>query len=81
MGVLQTRDYRRLREIRDGNGPTRPGHIAYWRRNNENPALKQMLELLQERFALPAARAHQHVACRHLGRCHHRSMPGGIESR
>ena len=28
-----------FREVRDGNGPTRLGFVAYWRRNNDNPAL------------------------------------------
>ncbi|MGD9920854.1 MAG: LysR family substrate-binding domain-containing protein, partial [Pseudorhodoplanes sp.] len=34
------------REVRDGNGPTRLGFVAYWRRNNSNPTLKQFLTLL-----------------------------------
>lgn len=34
------------REVRDGNGPTRVGYVAYWRRNNDNPALKQFLRSL-----------------------------------
>jgi DNA-binding transcriptional LysR family regulator len=42
-----------FREVRDGNGPTRVGYVAYWRRNNDNPALKQMLALLQEHPAVP----------------------------
>ena len=43
------------REVRDGNGPTRVGYVAYWRRNNDNPALKQMLTLLQAHPAVPPA--------------------------
>ena len=31
------------REVRDGNGPTRVGYVAYWRRNDDNPALNQLL--------------------------------------
>ena len=42
-----------FREVRDGNGPTRVGYVAYWRRNNDNPALKQMLNLLQGHPAAP----------------------------
>lgn len=36
-----------FREVRDGNGPTRLGFVAYWRRDNENPALKHFLNQLQ----------------------------------
>lgn len=43
------------REIRDGNGPTRVSYVAYWRRNNDNPALKQFLNLLQSHPAVPPA--------------------------
>ena len=43
------------REVRDGNGPTRVGYVAYWRRNNDNPALKQFLSLLQAHPAVPPA--------------------------
>jgi DNA-binding transcriptional LysR family regulator len=43
------------REVRDGNGPTRVGYVAYWRRNNDNPALKQLLALLQAHPAVPPA--------------------------
>jgi DNA-binding transcriptional LysR family regulator len=42
-----------FREVRDGNGPTRVGYVAYWRRNNDNPALRQMLTLLQAHPAVP----------------------------
>lgn len=34
------------REVRDGNGPTRVGLVAYWRHNNDNPTIKQFLALL-----------------------------------
>jgi DNA-binding transcriptional LysR family regulator len=44
-----------FREVRDGNGPTRVGYVAYWRRNNDNPALKQFLSLLQAHPAVPPA--------------------------
>lgn len=42
-----------FREVRDGNGPTRVGYVAYWRRNNDNPTLKQFLTLLQAHPAVP----------------------------
>lgn len=42
-----------FREVRDGNGPTRLGFVAYWRRNNNNPALKQFLNRLQTHPAVP----------------------------
>lgn len=44
-----------FREVRDGNGPTRVGYGAYWRHNNDNPALKQFLGLLQAFPAVPSA--------------------------
>lgn len=43
-----------FREVRDGIGPTRVGYVAYWRRNNDNPALKQFLSLLQAHPAVPS---------------------------
>ena len=43
------------REVRDGNGPTRVGYVAYWRRNNDNPTLKRLLALLQAHPAVPPA--------------------------
>lgn len=43
-----------FREVRDGNGPTRIGYVAYWRRNNDNPVLKQFLTLLQAHPAVPS---------------------------
>jgi DNA-binding transcriptional LysR family regulator len=42
-----------FREIRDGNGPTRVGYVAYWRRDNVNPALKQMIAFLRSHPAVP----------------------------
>lgn len=44
-----------FREVRDGNGPTRLGFVAYWRRNNDNPVLKQFLAWLQAHPAVPTA--------------------------
>jgi DNA-binding transcriptional LysR family regulator len=41
------------REIHNGDGPTRVNYVAYWRRNNDNPALKQFLSLLQSHPAIP----------------------------
>ena len=43
------------REIRDGNGPSRIGYSAYWREDNENPALANFLNLLRERYPSPVA--------------------------
>lgn len=43
------------REVRDGNGPARVGYVAYWRRNNDNPALMKFLNLLQAHPAVPPA--------------------------
>lgn len=43
------------REIRDGNGPTRVGFVAYWRRDNDNPALAQFLAQLKAHPAVPPA--------------------------
>jgi len=45
-----------FREVRDGSGPTRLGFVAYWRRNNDNPILKQFLAWLQAHPAVPTAR-------------------------
>lgn len=42
-----------FREVRDGNGPTRVGYVAYWRPNNDNPTLKQFLSLLKVHPAVP----------------------------
>lgn len=42
-----------FREVRDGNGPTRVGYVAYWRRNNDNPTLKQLIALLQAHPTVP----------------------------
>lgn len=44
-----------FREVRDGNGPTRLGFVAYWRRNNDNPVLKQFISWLQAHPAVPTA--------------------------
>ncbi len=44
-----------FREVRDGNGSTRVGYVAYWRHNNDNPTLKQFLSLLQAHPAVPPA--------------------------
>lgn len=44
-----------FREVRDGNGPTRLGFVAYWRRDNTNPILKQFLTWLQAHPAVPTA--------------------------
>jgi DNA-binding transcriptional LysR family regulator len=38
------------REVRDGTGPARVNHSAYWRQDNENPALAGFLKLLRERY-------------------------------
>ena len=41
------------REVRDGNGPTRVGYIAYWRRDNINSALGRLLTLLRAQTVPP----------------------------
>jgi len=38
------------REARDGNGSTRIGYRAYWRDENDNPALRNFIRLLEERY-------------------------------
>jgi DNA-binding transcriptional LysR family regulator len=38
------------RELRDGTGPARLGFTAYWRPDNDNPALHSFLALLAERY-------------------------------
>jgi DNA-binding transcriptional LysR family regulator len=42
------------REIRDGTGPSRIGHSAYWCQDNTNPALAGFLKLLRERYPSPS---------------------------
>ncbi|EHR01000.1 LysR family transcriptional regulator [Bradyrhizobium sp. WSM471] len=41
------------RELRDGAGPSRFDFSAYWRDDNENPALAAFLNLLSERYPSP----------------------------
>ncbi len=41
------------RELRDGTGPSRFDYSAYWRADNENPALNAFLKLLSERYPSP----------------------------
>lgn len=45
------------RELRDGTGPSRVGFSAHWRSDNDNPALKNFLKLLGERYPMPVNRA------------------------
>ncbi|WP_426411668.1 LysR family transcriptional regulator [Bradyrhizobium ganzhouense] len=45
------------REIQDGSGPSRMGFNAYWRKDNENPALTRFLDLLAERYPAPPSTA------------------------
>lgn len=42
------------RELRDGTGPSRLGFSAYWRGDNESPALDAFLKMLSERYPYPA---------------------------
>jgi DNA-binding transcriptional LysR family regulator len=42
------------RNVQDGNGPTRISYAAYWRSDNNNPALGHMLKLLEEAPSRPA---------------------------
>lgn len=39
-----------FRELHDGNGPTRRGFHAIWRRENSNPSLVLFLAMLRERY-------------------------------
>ncbi|MGY3390238.1 DNA-binding transcriptional LysR family regulator [Bradyrhizobium sp. USDA 3311] len=41
------------RELRDGGGPSRFDFSAYWRPDNDNPALAAFLKLLSERYPSP----------------------------
>jgi DNA-binding transcriptional LysR family regulator len=41
------------RELRDGVGPSRLEFSAFWRPDNENPALATFLKLLRERYPSP----------------------------
>jgi DNA-binding transcriptional LysR family regulator len=41
------------RELRDGAGPSRFDYSAYWRVDNENPALSAFLKMLSERYPSP----------------------------
>lgn len=41
------------RELRDGTGPSRFDYSAYWRVDNENPALNAFLKMLSERYPSP----------------------------
>lgn len=43
-----------FREMRDGTGPAWIGYSAHWRTSNENPAVTSFLQLLAERYPLPA---------------------------
>jgi len=43
------------RELRDGTGPSRLSFSAFWRADNENPALESFLKLLRERYPSPVA--------------------------
>lgn len=41
------------RELRDGAGPSRLDYKAYWRADNENPALNAFVGMLSERYPSP----------------------------
>ncbi len=41
------------RELRDGTSPSRFDYSAYWRADNENPALITFLKMLSERYPSP----------------------------
>lgn len=48
------------REAGDGNGSSRIGYRAYWRHGNENPALRNFIRLLEQRYPRAAnASAHR----------------------
>ena len=40
----------KYREFRDGTGPSRLDYSAYWRADNDNPALESFLKLLSSRY-------------------------------
>ncbi|MBN8501365.1 MAG: LysR family transcriptional regulator [Sphingomonadales bacterium] len=40
----------RFHEIHDPTGPARLEYALYWRKNNENPALKHFFKLIEERY-------------------------------
>jgi len=40
------------REIQDRDGPTLVGYSAYWRSENENPALRSFLSFVRRRYSL-----------------------------
>ncbi|OJV03291.1 LysR family transcriptional regulator, partial [Nitrobacter sp. 62-23] len=52
------------REVRDGNGPTRVGLVAYWRHNNDNPTIKQFLAILPTHATIPSPAAIDHARLR-----------------
>lgn len=56
------------REVRDGNGPTRVGLVAYWRRNNDNPALNAGKFGEDRQQAGAGGRLQHHVGRRDRGR-------------
>lgn len=39
-----------FKEIYSQGGPARLEYALYWRKDNENPALKRFFELLEERY-------------------------------
>ncbi|MER8808202.1 LysR family transcriptional regulator [Mesorhizobium australicum] len=43
------------RELQDGNGPSRISYAAYWRSDNDNPALLNFRKLLEERHPVPSS--------------------------
>ncbi|PAP92022.1 LysR family transcriptional regulator [Mesorhizobium wenxiniae] len=48
------------RDVQDDNGPSRVNYVAYWQKNNDNPALEHFLKVLQEPY--PPTRAADSVA-------------------
>ncbi|TIM31635.1 MAG: LysR family transcriptional regulator [Mesorhizobium sp.] len=43
------------RELQDGTGPSRISFAAYWRSDNDNPALMNFRKLLEERYPVPTS--------------------------
>jgi hypothetical protein len=41
------------RELHDGSGPSRFDYSAFWRAENDNPALREFLKMLSERYPSP----------------------------
>jgi hypothetical protein len=43
------------REVRKGKGPFQVNYSAHWRKDDDDPALANILKFLSERYPLPCA--------------------------